>query len=103
MEGRIVTAPTQHAPDRRFFEVSFHHNQLSDWEWLIDTAAAPPADSPRLVSVCGTATPLHNVPNNFHTLTEHWTTLDAPMTEWVREQLLDPIVRQPEILTPDLT
>ena len=61
MEGRIVTVP--HASGRRFLEVSFHHDQLPDWEWLIDTAAGTPADSPRLVSVCGTATPLRDVPD----------------------------------------
>lgn len=92
MQARIIV-PAPNEPVR-YLELCLHHNNVPEWEWRIAPTSALDGTEQQISSLAGPITAWHLAPHSLRTLGTQWTTLDPLGREWVREQLLAPIIAQ---------
>ncbi len=90
MQARIIV--TDPPTPTRFFELCLHHNNFPEWEWMIAPSPLPESNSEQILSLAGPVTDWSSAPESLRNLGPGWTTLNTNDREWVRKELLAPLI-----------
>lgn len=95
MQARITES--QSPEHSHYFEICLHHNNFSEWEWLIIPMADHANQNEQIVSLAGPVANWNKAPDTLRTLGSEWTTLTALDCEWVRTTLFAPLIEHLKI------